>query len=63
MTKDAINPEVDKPVAKKDPHALLQEFLKANNLQLTVLPGRGVKVVSDGSIIIDPPTVDITYGR
>lgn len=63
MAKDATTPKgtQDVPTVRKEAKMLFNELIDANNLEVTVSPNIKVKLVSDGSMIIDAPIVDVRY--
>ena len=58
--KDVKNPK-EASVPRKDPQVLFNELIAANNLVITVTPNTNIKVVSDGSMIVDAPFISVRY--
>lgn len=55
---------VSKPketLAPRPATVVLQEFLDKSGIVISIVPQTKIRVVSDGSIIVDPPTLSIRY--
>ncbi len=66
MAKDVKTPKEQNvvPVSRKEPlsaQSLFNKLIRDNNLIVTVSPNTNVKLVSDGSMIIDAPVVNVRY--
>ena len=66
MAKDVKIPkEQVAPDSRKEPQmdaqSLFNKLIRENNLVVTVSPNTNIKLVSDGSMIIDAPVVNVRY--
>ena len=55
--KDVTSPKAPPIPAQQ----LFNKLIKENNLVITVSPSTNVKVVSDGSMIVDAPFISVRY--